>query len=1063
MTCLNLTNGFFIGGTWTTAPMTNLGQVTVTRTATSISIQHTAVTGSLNLNGDFLYHVFGDRNFVALLKRDSALNTITWTVSIVDISGGSIGATLLFSRSLPSSNSPPFVMTSPGNGRLAFFGSGTGTQNQIANLMIVRSDDGSPLLFTGGSISGVNNVPAAEITATDLIIHHPNTGPNDTTEGPRPQGVLAIMPGTQDFGEAVIGGSDPSLATVTDTVTLSNTGTDCLTISAIANDGPFSLAAASTALLPIELDPGESQTIEIVFAPTMTGNNIQGSMAVSVSPAQTVDTILCIGDARQAAAQISVSTSGINFGTIPHPGNATNSFNIINTGEIDVTVTMAGPPAGSAFGWTPLAAANLAVGASIPVAVSFTTPGDVAAMPQTITVTPSMGGNRTVTLNGAGCVANAVPVHPPTIPLNFGQIEAGFRSVRFIEIQNTGDGDLMFQARITATSGQAAADLFGLILPGADITDAPAMRDYTVLPMSRCGPGPTGDGSVIVAVSFFADAAPNAIYSAQLEVDDPLTGIPSIYPLTAEITPAVPVDAVLVLDKSGSMTDPVGQRTKIDAARSSGILFSQLLRDAAEDRAAVISFNDTPNTEFPMDLVAGNRTALDGVFGGIIAGGATNIAGGMITGEEQFTNPAHPSAPPNLKRAMIVLSDGRENRCFQRGGTGDWLSVTGRDALDGMAKPDGTPQDSEVLGIGSDIKVYGVGLGDPADIDVSALDALSTATGGHFGLVEDMTGSDFFLLEKYFTQIFMDAVDLAQIMDPFYSITPGEKHTHQFDIFPGDVNTMVVVYDDPKGRLPFVLMSPQGEPISPSFLPPGFGLRYRSTPTARFVEVTFPRGEPKRYAGRWTVTVLHEGRTCLGDINRREGEKARKDDTDGRSQPGFLPEKCRETKDPVRYGIAIGAGSNLRLQAFVEPGKKYVGDPIRLNGLLAEAGLPVTGASIKVEVISPTGTVRTVVLHDDGAHDDGAADDGDYGGTFLQTTEAGSYAFTFRASGLQGGRPYQREAYRTKYVFDPRNPNDGPGGGGGSDDCCDRLLKYLKSGGKLPEPAKEQPSKDKRG
>lgn len=212
-----------------------------------------------------------------------------------------------------------------------------------------------------------------------------------------------------------------------------------------------------------------------------------------------------------------------------------------------------------------------------------------------------------------------------------------------------------------------------------------------------------------------------------------------------------------------------------------------------------------------------------------------------------------------------MLTDGIENRCFQIGGTGPWYSITGRDATDppeGMARPDGTPQDSEVLPPPADIRVYGIGLGDPTFVDGATLDALSSATGGEFDQVVDIAGSDFFLLEKYSTQIFMETAGLATISDPFYTIVPGDKHLHDFDVFPGDVNAMVVIYDHPDGRLPFFLISPAGEDISGTALPPGFGVRFRSTPTTRFVEVAFPQGEPERYAGRWQVVVVQKGRSA---------------------------------------------------------------------------------------------------------------------------------------------------------------------------------------------------------
>ncbi|MCZ6609372.1 MAG: VWA domain-containing protein [Alphaproteobacteria bacterium] len=1053
MACLNLTNGWFIPTSWITAPSTNLGVTTVTRTPTSISVQRSGQTGSVLLSGDFLYAVFGDLNFVALLHRNVGAGTITWTVSMVDTTGASISSNLLFSVNLPSSQQPPHLEISPGNGRLAFFWSGTGTANEVFNMMIVRSDDQSIALAGPGTISNLNSNMAAQITATQLIIHHPNTGSNDDTAGPRPAGSLTITPDPADFGEAVIGASDPALGTVTVTFTLGNNGSDCITVTGIGNDPPFTVAPASLALLPIELDPGETATIDVIFAPLTPGNNISGSLPVTRNPANGDSSLEAEGDARNAEAEISLSRSSINFGTIPHPGTDTENFSITNSGDLDVNVSIPGPPGGSAFNWATVGTLNLPVsGPSITMSIVFTTPGDFAATPVTLTITPSAGSSRSITFNGAGCIPNAVAVVPPAAPINFGQIERGFRTVRFKVVQNTGDGDLVFTARITAGAVPAHAALFGLVLPDSDITDAPAVRTYTVFPTVRCGPGPEGDGTVPVAVSFYAgDTASTTPYTAQLEIDDPVTATTTTYALSATITPAIPLDAVLVFDRSGSMDDAVGARTKIEAAQSAGRLFVQMLRPDAEDRAAIISFNKDPTDDFPIAPVAGNVAAMQAALG-FTADGATNIAGGVIIGQEEYSDPTHPSSPPDLKKAMVVLTDGMDNRCFQIGGAGDWYSITGRaatDPPDGMFRPDLTPQDSEVLPAPTGgIQVYAIGLGRPEDVDGAALDALSSATGVSYDNVVDLTGDDFFLLEKHFTQIFMEAVGLAVITDPFYTIVPGDKHEHAFNVWPGDVSAMVVIYDHPDGRLPIFLISPAGEQISGASLPPGFGVRFRSTPTARFIEVKFPQGEPERYDGLWQVVVVHEGRICRGDINPpdRQDKEHKDDPTGGNSQDvgrGFLPKDCRDTKDPVDYGIAIGVGSNLRMQAYVEPGTKFVGDTIRLNGILAEAGLPLLGSNVRVFAESPSGAEYTIILRDDGLHQDGDEDDGDYGGLFTKTTETGLYRFLFHAEGQQAGRSYVRELHRSKTIYDRRKPPTV--GRPGDDDCCERLIRLLKT------------------
>ena len=135
---------------------------------------------------------------------------------------------------------------------------------------------------------------------------------------------------------------------------------------------------------------------------------------------------------------------------------------------------------------------------------------------------------------------------------------------------------------------------------------------------------------------------------------------------------------------------------------------------------------------------------------------------------------------------------------------------------------------------------------------------------------------------------------------------------------------------------------------------------------------------------------------------------------------------------------------------------KYIGDSIRLNAEVSEAGLPVKGSTVRVQVTAPNGQQYVVPLIDDGAHQDGQADDGDYGGLFTQTYMAGNYQMVFTADGVQGTRPYHREVHRTKAVLDPRRPPGGgddgrPGGGTGGDECCRKLLRALSRQERLLE------------
>jgi hypothetical protein len=1020
MACLNLSNGDFVALTWSNAPNTNVGDVTIDSTANSISIEKAGFPSALILAGDFRYAVYGSSGFIALLL-DTGVEPLNRTVFLVNIVGTNLTTVQVHLQSLvPNSIAPPNISHSRDSASLTFVWSSTGTINEVNTLSIVRSDNGDTVLTAFGPKSGINGLIRAEVTASKLIIHHPVQSGAETTERLRPVGSLTAIPFSQNFGEAVLGGANPALATITRTYTLRNDGSDCITVSAISANAPFSITAASAALLPIALDPDQERDIEVVFTPVAPGN-VTRVLDITRNPANGDASLTCVAGARQAVASISVSSSAINFGTILHPGTLTKSFTVSNTGEINVAIGIEAAPAGSDFTWPALAGQPLPVGGTpFEVAVTFSTPGDSAATQRIITVTPTQGSARTVALNGEGCKPNAVIQVPNIAPLNYGQIERGFRTVRLIKITNNGDGDLSFRARITAASNPAHAALFGLVLPDNDITDALNTRQYDVLPQQRCGDGDVGSNIVVVAVSFFANNIPDN-YSATLVVDqhnatNVLVNQTWSFPLTARVIDPVPIDAVLVLDRSGSMTDAVGERNKSEASISAGRLFIQMLRETAEDRAAIIRFNNTPEVIQEMLSIQGNRTTFESAMAStnFDPQGATNIAGGIIVGTDAFT--PNPANPPVLKRAMIVLTDGVENRCFQQGGTGVWYSITGRDADDNppMKRPDGTAQDSEPLpGPPLGIKVYGIGLGDPNQIDSAALNGLSTATGAYYDGVVDLSGKDYFLLEKYFTQIFMETAELQQISDPFYTINPGDVHEHEFDIFPGDVNAMVVLYDKPGERLPFFIVSPNREVFSGASLPAGFNIRYHSSDTARFVELFFPNRETDRYAGSWRVSVHHAKRICEGDINtRRKGDKI---------GDGFTPSKCRKYTKSVDYGIAIAAGSNLRMQSYIDPGVKYLGDTLRLTAVLSEAGLPVKNSSIQVTIEAPAGQQFNVLLRDNGLNQDGRADNGEYGVSslkpFLQVfISCISGLRDTRASGPTSARPIARRQYTTNAV-----------------------------------------------
>jgi Abnormal spindle-like microcephaly-assoc'd, ASPM-SPD-2-Hydin/von Willebrand factor type A domain len=1001
----NITTGLFINNApiaWSTAASTTRGDRTANRTTTGLAgLTVTGPTGSLfhTTLGVSKYMFFGNGNHLLILESSTGAGPVTHTVTCVDFTKTPPDEVLVLTALANSSAvSPPNIQWSQNSGDVFFIFAPTGSS--FVGLRICKSASGETVCVGPTPYPTVNIQLVGEATATQLRI---KDGGTVLAACARPSGRLDVSPPSQTFPSVAVGGCGPQSSS--QPFTLRNDGDDCLTITAIANVAPFAVSATSRPL-PAVIAPTESLSADIRFSPSAPGSYSE-DLIVTRSPAAGDDRLVCQGLGNTATPNVSVSTSGVAFGNQPVGTTETRTITITNGGTAPAVVSVAGPPSGSDFNWTSMNEVTVGCGASVPIQVQFT-PSSEGARSGTLSVTWHVQGStasssRSISLTGSGCVPNAEIVVPTAPFPAFGQIQRGFRMVRFIIVTNSGDGPLTFSARIAG----ADAILYSLIDPAGSVTSGAPTRNYTVNPIAACGPGPAGSGQVSVAVVFFANDVPR-VTSAELVIEghNATNAVPAswTFPLSAEIVAGIALDATLVLDRSGSMSDPLGIRQKTDACIAAGQLFVELMRPDVGDRISLVRFNEQPDVvEAMTDVTSANQSTLAGKVNpaNLAPSGWTAIAAGAMVGAAQFI-PRVPT-PPLHTRGMVVLTDGMDNTAYQPPGSSAWYTVLGGPAGHPVT---GATVTSTPMPMPAGIRVYGIGLGRAGDIDQAALNALSTTTGGYYGVVGDLTGPIYFNLEKYFTQVFMDMVSMPPLLDPVYTIQPGTEHRIEFDVLRGDVSAMIVVYDREGRRLPFYALSPQGEIVEPASIPPGFQLRAGATPGARFVEFQMPLKEPNRYAGRWTVVVKHAGEVCLGTP-----------DTGKDAQHGFVTSRCKRTRSPVDYGIAIGVGSNFRMDPFLTPSPVRVGDPILLSAVVSEAGLRVTGCRVTVQAEAPSGSQWSLQLLDDGAHSDGDTNDGEYATDFRWTSEEGSYDFLFRAEGTsRDGEPVVREARRAKYV-----------------------------------------------
>lgn len=1032
-TPLNIGVGFFVPLNWLTATTDSNGGVSVSKTAFGISVTGPLGTSFISLAADTIFHAFfGTPTNLLIMTAQNSAGMSTRRVSIVDLTSHPFNTSLILTVNAATSVELPVIKSSPGNGSAFSIWASDGTA--LRSMQIGRGTDGG-VICSGPSTAMVTGAADAEATATNVIIHHPGVG-SGSTPCPKPSGSCRVTPASRDFGEVVIGAT-PALATAMASFNIENNGNDCLVINSIGSVAPFNVITPIPAD-GVQLKPTDPEfVVQIQFNPGAVGNFGPTSLPVTRTPANGDNALVCEGSARAAIRRASV-TSSVAFGTRPVGSSTSRGVTITNTGDLPVTANLGSQTFG-AFQW-PTVDQTIGVGGNFPFDVTFLPTAETAYSDSLTITTNGVNTPHVVPLSGTGCVANAAIVFvPPPAPIGFGQIQQGFRTVRFFKVLNTGDGALTFRARIQGPN----AALFGLQPASGSIIDVLALRNYSVPPVTSCGPGLTGSGETIVAVAFFADAAP-ATVSAELFIDNHNATNVAVgswtIPLSAEIIAGVAVDAAMVLDRSGSMGDPSGDRaTKNEAEIAAGRLFVELSRPDVNDRLGIVRFNQNPDVLSGITVItAGNQTGIRNTINdaNLNPSGATNIAGGVIVAIDELATPRTPPLPPDVKQVILVLTDGIDNRAYENPADSVWYSLAGG----ASRKPNGDPVNTTALSVPSGITIQSVGLGTSTNVNSGQLDLLSSGTDGHFLATGPLEGENYFAIEKLFTQIYMENVDLTTISDPVYTIHPGERHEIPFEILRGDVGGMVVVFDKQGLRLPFHLEAPNRELLEATSAPVGYQIRTGGAETSRFIEFKVPLGEPGRYAGTWIAVIEHRGEVCMGPVSG---------DDNVILNPDFTPKKCREWVDPLDYGIAIGAGSNLRMQAFVTPGIVRTGEPILLTAVLAEASLRLAGGTVTVYATVPSGATWTLSLYDDGFHDDVDPDDGEYAAWFNHTAEEGSYQFLFRGEVMsRDNEPVVRELTRSKYVEGrvPIVPDPLDGEGGRDDSCCRDIKRYVLIG-----------------
>lgn len=225
------------------------------------------------------------------------------------------------------------------------------------------------------------------------------------------------------------------------------------------------------------------------------------------------------------------------------------------------------------------------------------------------------------------------------------------------------------------------------------------------------------------------------------------------------------VDVTLVIDRSGSMAaaSGTGVGTRLENAVEAADMFGDLLEEGRTDgqtnRIGIVSYSsNASNAALNMPLTNVDLTLRDPgqpfetTLNALAPGGMTSIGSGIEGAIDQLCpggtcNGYVPAVGENSRKAILLLTDGRENRapCLEAGchsGGGAEIDYTTLDLT----------------------QICSVGLGSPAAVNGDLLTILSERQGGIFMNNTDASGTD---LKDFFTKCF------AQLTDEFIGLDPN--------------------------------------------------------------------------------------------------------------------------------------------------------------------------------------------------------------------------------------------------------------------------------------------------
>ncbi|MEA2490930.1 MAG: hypothetical protein QOH21_2722 [Acidobacteriota bacterium] len=398
----------------------------------------------------------------------------------------------------------------------------------------------------------------------------------------------------------------------------------------------------------------------------------------------------------------------------------------------------------------------------------------------------------------------------------------------------------------------------------------------------------------------------------------------------------LPLDVILVLDKSGSIADlppeanPGSMTTKVQILKAAMNAFVANWREIdapsgganwSEDRLGVVFFDNTatPQTLAGADAPAnffvqrgssatpGPWDAVLGAIGGLTPGGSTSIGAGINAAMQQW------KADPSHDATLVLVTDGIQN-------TAPLIAPTASGFL-GLAPVSGLPDELRKRFI----PIQALGFGVPATVDEELLRniALETAGRSYIGVNAATVYDDLAM-----TLVAILKGNTASIATRHSATLTGTGPTAPRSVLVDPSARRVVFSLQWTPPLRDALVLQVFRPGSTSVAAP---TRRESLPEASLQ--TFDLGS-KADVGTWSVRVARNPRS-------------------------------NDRRTPVPYTLNVFfLESHLDYRLSLQPARATVGQPVRLRAEISYDGKPLRGlppGALRVRVLRPSATLATVL------------------------------------------------------------------------------------------------------